>query len=174
MIGKKNGRACRLEKPEAYLYSSTSKPMPKWMLVFAVVLGIFALATAYRIYAAEGLVGRVVYNLVVAVICLCGAGISKRLYLADVGVVRETHSWGRVIRNVLDWDDIRHVSIARRTKNIMVFFEVDFTGWKVMFARDQEAEVLDILGDMIPDVEVEFLGPGDEPAKKRTSAKPAK
>ena len=144
------------------------------MAVFAVVLGLFALVTAYRVYAAEGLVPKVAYNLVVAVICICGAGIGKRLYLSDVGVVRETHSWGRVIRRVLDWDDIRHVSVARRPKNIMVFFEVDFTGWKVMFARDQEAEVLDILGDMIPDVEVEFLDPGEEPGRrpKKTSESP--
>ena len=158
-----------MEKPEAYIYSSTSKPLPKWMLVFAVVLGVFALTAAYRVYVAEGLGGKVVYNLAVAVICLCGAGISKRLYLADVGVVRETHSWGRVIRRVLDWGDIRHVSIARRPRNIMVFFEVDFTGWKVMFAREQEAEVLDILEDMIPDVEIEYLGPGTEPGERRAS-----
>jgi hypothetical protein len=136
------------------------------MLAFAVVLGLFALVTACRVYSAEGLTGKVVYNLVVAVICICGVGISKRLYLSDVGIVRETHSWGRVIRRVLDWDDVRHVSIARRPKNIMVFFEVGFTGWKVLFARDQEAEVLDIIDDMIPDVEVEFLEPGCEPGEK--------
>jgi hypothetical protein len=136
------------------------------MLAFAVILGVFALVTAYRAYAAGGLTGKVLYNLVVAVICICGVGISKRLYLSDIGVVRETHSWGRVIRRVLDWDDVRHVSIARRPKNIMVFFEVGFTGWKVLFARDQEAEVLDIIEDMIPDVEVEFLESGRDAGEK--------
>lgn len=149
-----------LEELTVLASSVTSKPMPKWMSAAAIAFGVVFLVTAYRAYAASGLVGKVVYNLFVGTVCLYGAGISRRLYLSDVGVVREMHSWGRITRRVLPWDDVRHVSLAFRANSMMAFFEVDVTGWKVLFSREQEREVREVLEEMLPDVDVAIIGKG--------------
>lgn len=128
------------------------------MSVTAVVVSFIALTAAYKTYAADGLTAKVVYNLVVGVICLYGSRISRRLYLSDIGIVREVHSWGRVVRRVLDWDDIRHISVSYRAKQVMYFFEVGDTGWKVPFDRVHDREVREIIADVLPNVEIEKLG----------------
>ena len=50
------------------------------------------------------------------------------------------------------------MTLAFRGDKMMAFFEVETTGWKVLFSRDQEERVRDILDEMIPDVEVADLG----------------
>ena len=41
---------------------------------------------------------------------------------------------------------------------MMAFFEVGSTGWKVPFLRSQNEDVMDIIGEMLPDVELDTLG----------------
>lgn len=152
------------EEPEVFISSPSSKPMPKWMKAAAIFVGILALYTAYKNYTEQGLKAGTVYNLIAGIICLYGSRIDRRLYLSDVGVVREVHSWGRVIRRVLDWDDIVLVSVAYRPRQVMFFFGEGSTGWKVPFDRAQEKEVRDILDDMIPGIEIEELGEKNQSA----------
>jgi hypothetical protein len=146
-----------MPEPAVLISSTLSKPMPKWMSAAAIVLGVVFWATAYRSYAEAGLHDKVAYNLFVGLVCLWGAGIRRKLYLSDVGVVREVHSWGRVVRRVLPWEDVAHVSLAFRGKQMMAFFEVDKSGWKMPFAGEREDDVRDLLEEMIPDVEVETI-----------------
>ena len=145
------------KKTGALVSATTSKPMPKWMSLMAIILGLAMLYNAWKIYAAAGLGGRVAYNLFIGIVCLYGSGISRRLYLSEIGVVREMHSWGRVVRRVLLWGDVTHVSFAFRGKQMMAFFESGDTGWKVPFLREQEEDVRDVLDDNAPDVEIEVL-----------------
>lgn len=146
-----------MQESEIWALSSTSKPMPKWFRAMAIVFGCIALHTAYKSFSRDGLNINVIYNLL-GIILIYGAGISRKLYLSDEGVVREMHSWGRIVRRVLPWDDIRHVSLAFRGKQMMAFFEVDVSGWKVPFYRDQEDLVREILEDVIPDIQVDTIG----------------
>jgi hypothetical protein len=138
--------------------SVVSHPMPLWMSAAAVTLGIILEYKAVRGFAAMGADYGAMMNMTMGLVCIYGAGISRRLYISSEGVVREMHSWGRVLRRVLPWSDVSYVSLAFRGDKMMVFFEVDATGWKVLFSRDQENAVLDVLDEMIPDVEVEVLG----------------
>jgi hypothetical protein len=130
--------------------------MPKWMAAAGVVLG---LALWYRAFEAFwGGEGKpAVFNALLGAVCVYGAGISRRLYLSDVGVVRETHSWGRVLRRVLPWRNVRSVSLAFRGDKMMAFFEEGATGWKVLFSKDQESLVMDVLDETLPDIEVEII-----------------
>jgi hypothetical protein len=127
------------------------------MSVSAAALGCFLGYKALRGFIAAGLDYGALANMALGLVCVYGAGISRRLYISREGVVRETRSWGRALRRVLPWSDVRYVSLAFRGDKMMAFFEVDATGWKVLFSKDQEGAVMDMLDEMIPDVEVEVL-----------------
>jgi hypothetical protein len=122
--------------------SGAVKNMPKWMRAFAIALG------AVLIYNAHFVLGAV---------CVVGAGISRRLCLSDTGAVRETRAWGRVVRRVLPWSDIKCVTFAYKGGMMMVFLEVGSTGWKMPFLRSQSGQVQDIIDRMMPDMEIETL-----------------
>ena len=146
-----------MKTPNVLCDSAANKPMPKWMSTMAIGLAVLFLLTAYREYSEGGQTGKLVFNLFIGFVCVLGAGISRRIYLSDEGVVREMRSWGRVSRRILPWEDVRFVTLAFRGDRMMVFFEVDTTGWKVLFSREQENCVRDILDEKIPDVEVNVL-----------------
>ena len=128
--------------------------MPWWMSALAIVFGFAFLYAAYKDITAGKFEAALAYNLFIGIVCVCGARINRRLYLSDVGIVRELNSWGRVTRRIVPWEEIRHVTLAFRRGKLMAFFEVDTTGWKVLFSSDQESVIRDILDDRIPDVEV--------------------
>ena len=131
--------------------------MPKWMSLAAIILGLVLFYNAWKIYAAGGIGGMMAYNLFIGLVCLYGAGISRRLYLAEIGVVREMHSWGRVVRRVLPWREVTRVSLAFRGRQMMAFFESGDTGWKVPFLREQEEALRGVVEDLAPDLEIEVL-----------------
>lgn len=123
----------------------------------AILLGLLFLFTAYGEFSEAGRTGKLFFDLFIGFICIFGAGISRRIYLSDEGVVREMHSWGRVIRRVLSWEEVGYVTLAFKGNRMMAFFEVDTTGWKILFAKDQEDCVIGILNEKLPDVEVNIL-----------------
>jgi hypothetical protein len=140
------------------LCDSSNKPTPKWMSASAVTLGSVLLYYAYWAFLDVGFRSKFVYNALLGVVCVVGAGISRRLYLSEVGIVRETRGWGRVIRRVLPWRDVKHVTLAYRGDMMMAFFEVGSTGWKVPFSRNQKGDVMGVIGEMLPDIELDTLG----------------
>lgn len=144
-------------QPKMLCDSITSKPMPKWLSALAIAFGLALAYQAFRDFRSIGLNLKVVYNIAIALICVYGAGISRRLYLSDIGVVREMHAWGRVIRRVLPWKDIAYVTLGFRGNRMMAFFEIGTMGWKVMFSRDQKEEVREILREYIPSIDVHIM-----------------
>jgi hypothetical protein len=151
------GGRVSVEKIKVLCDSLVSKPMPKWMSAVAIAVGLSLFYGAYSVFAAGGPSSRFIFYAVPGAVCVIGAGISKKLYLSDVGIVRETHSWGRVIRTVLPWKDVKHVTLAYRGENMIAFFEVGLTGWKAPFLRSQDSEVMDVIDEMLPDVDVDTL-----------------
>jgi len=137
--------------------SKVSRPMPKYISVLAVLFGVVFLSMGLRGFMNGESTLKVLYNVAMGAICIYGISIRRRLYLSEEGVVREIRAWGRRVRRVLPWDDIKFVSLAFRRADMMVFFEIDVTGWKVLFSRDQENLVREILDDYIPDVEVHSM-----------------
>ncbi|MDR0615934.1 MAG: hypothetical protein LBG29_03910 [Synergistaceae bacterium] len=139
------------------LCDSSVSPTPKWMSAAAIALGLALLYGAYSLFTEGGASREFFYSAALGAICVTAAGISRKLYLSDAGIVRETRCWGRGIRTVLPWKDVKHVTLAYRGEKMMAFFEVGFTGWKVPFSRSQDSDVRDAIDDMIPDTEVETL-----------------
>jgi hypothetical protein len=151
------GGRVSVEKIKVLCDSLVSKPMPKWMSAAAIAVGFALFYGAYSAFAAGAPLSRLFFYAAPGAVCIAGAGISKKLYLSDVGIVRETHSWGRVIRTVLPWKDVKHVTLAYKGENMIAFFEVGLTGWKAPFSRSQDSEVRDVIEEMLPDTEVDTL-----------------
>jgi hypothetical protein len=145
--------------PEVLADSVYSKPMPKWMMAAGIMLGIFMEFRACSSIYSNGLNREAVVNMLLGAICVYGSGISRKIYLSDIGIVREMRSWGRIVRRVVPWNDVKYVSLEFRAGKMMVFFEIGFKGWKVLFLRDQESLIMDILDEMLPyGVEIKTMG----------------
>jgi hypothetical protein len=128
------------------------------MAAAGILLGAALCFRAYNSFLSQGLGKDGLFQVLIGLVCVYGAGISRRLYLSDDGVVREMRSWGRILRKILLWKDIRHVTLAFRGNRMMAFFEAGATGWKVPFLKDQKGEVLDVLDEYIPEVGVDIIG----------------
>ena len=124
------------------------------MSVLAMVFGLVFLHAAYKQIVTGKFDMPLVYNILVGIVCLGGSRMYRSIYLSDVGIVREMHTWNRVTRQITPWEDVQHVTLAFRRGKLTAFFEIDTTGKKVLFSRDQEQLIRDILDEYIPDVEV--------------------
>lgn len=146
-----------MAEPTVLCESAASKPMPWWMSVLAILFGIIFLHAAYKDIVSGKFEAELAYNLFIGFVCVCGARINRKVYLSDIGIIRELDCWGRVTRRIVQWDDIRHVTLAFRRGRLMAFFEIDTTGLKILFSAAQGSDVRDILDEYIPDVEVTDL-----------------
>jgi hypothetical protein len=124
------------------------------MTAAGIITGLILGRRAYVSFGQAGMNSRFLFNAFLCLICVYGAGISRRLYLSDEGVVREMRGWGRTVRRVLPWSGVQSVSLAFRSGKMMAFFETGSMGWKVLFSEDQERIVRGILEEMLPDIEI--------------------
>jgi len=120
------------------------------MAVAGIALGIILLYRSGASFYTDGANGRATMNLLLALVCAYGSGISRAIYIADAGVVREMRSWGRVTRRIARWDEVKHISISFRGQHMMAFFEIDVRGWKILFKKNQYDELMDILDELLP------------------------
>ena len=145
--------------PKLLLDSLASKPMPKWMMGAGIALGLIMLYRAAASLLAADPSGRAALNLLLGLVCVFGSGVNRRIYIADMGLVREMRSWGRVTRTVARWEEVKHVSLAFRGEQMMALFETGVKGWKVLFMKKQRDELMDILDELLPPgVEVKTTG----------------
>jgi hypothetical protein len=131
------------------LESQSKTPFPKWMKWAAFIVGFLLIVDGIRTFS--------FYTVLVGAIVLYISGYSKRIYLSDEGIVRETGSWVRKSRSVLGWQDVQYVGLAKRGTRMMAFFEKDITGWKVLFNADDEPKLREILGKYRPEIEIAIL-----------------
>jgi hypothetical protein len=143
--------------PKVLADSLASKPTPKWMTATGIIIGLVLGYRAYAAFGEEGMNGRFLFNAFMCLICVYGSGLSRKLYLSDIGVVREMRGWGRTARRVLPWNGVQSVSLAFRAGKMMVFLETGSMGWKVLFSGDQERTVRDVLEEMLTDVEINVV-----------------
>jgi len=135
---------------EELLVSKSGAPFPSWMKWFAFAVGIVLVGDGMRVF--------MFHKILVGVFVLYVSGYEKRIALTTDGLVRTAGSWFRKSQTTLPWSEITHVAFSYRGKRMMGFFEKEITGWKVLFSRDDEPAVREILKEYIPDVEVESLG----------------
>jgi len=140
----------RPNSPKMLLDSLSSKPATKFMTAAGIALGLIMLYRAAELFRAAEPGGRAALNLLLGLVCILGSRISRGIYIADIGVVREMRSWGRVTRTVAQWEEITRVSLAFRGEQMMALFETGVKGWKVTFQKKQRDELMDILDELLP------------------------
>ena len=133
----------------AILSSKSGTPFPKWMARLALVIGLLLAADALRQFS--------FHKLIVGVCCAYAAGYSKRMYLADEGIVRESGSWFASRKEVLPWEEVAFVTLALKWRQIMAFFERGETGWRLLFDRDQREPLESLLRVKCPGVEIDVV-----------------
>jgi hypothetical protein len=131
------------------LESQSKTPFPNWMKWAALIVGFLLIVDGIRTFA--------FYTVLVGVIVLYISGYTKRIYLSEEGIVKETGSWIRKNRSVLGWQDVQYVGLAKRGTRMMAFFEKDITGWKVLFNAEDEFKLREILGKYRPEIEIAVL-----------------
>ena len=146
-------------EPPKLLLESTGKPTPKWMKGAGIALGLIMLYRAAASVFGPEPGGRAGLNLLLGLACVFGSGISRRIYIADAGIVREMRSWGRATLTVARWEEVKRVSLAFRGEQMTALFETGVKGWKVPFHKKQRDELTDILDERLPP-EVEVITTG--------------
>lgn len=73
-------------------------------------------------------------------------------------MVKETSTWLSGHRELLGWNEVSFVTIMTSGNNVIIFFERDTIGWKVMFGKNQMPELREIFRKYIPDVEIGEIG----------------
>lgn len=135
---------------------------PRWMRAASFAVGLFLLADGLRIYLGATIetgFNRFLPYLIVGGALLYFSGFKKRMFLAPEGIVRESGSWLGNHQQILSWKDVGHVTFAFRRNQLMGFFErrEGITGLKMLFDRDQEHAIRNVLETYCPAVEVKIL-----------------
>ncbi len=132
--------------------------IPKPFRVFAVLGGIFLLA--YALLAFLTVKEKSFLYLMTGGAMIFISGYHRRIFLSPQGVVRESRSWTGKHLQVLPWEKVSHVTLVHRGEQMMVFFErglEETTGIRVLFQRDQEERVREILKEYIPGIPLETM-----------------
>jgi len=137
------------------LESRSNTPFPEWMRWTFGVIGIYLLGDSLRRFMMFK--SLTVHALFVGAAILYACGYRKRIYLTEEGIIRETKTWLNRNREVFPWDELGHVGLAYRRKQMMAFFERDILGWKVLFDRTQESQLREILDQYRPGIEITII-----------------
>lgn len=129
--------------------SRSGTPFPRWMSWVALAVGFFLMADALRLFS--------FHKLLVGVCCVYVSGYRKRMYLAEEGVVRETGGWFGRRREMIPWGEVTFVTLARRGRQMMGFFERGDTGWKLLFDLEQQGPLEALLKEKCPEIRVDVL-----------------
>ena len=92
-----------------------------------------------------------------AFLCVCGLLVlkfEKKIYASPLGFVKDTHTWFSHHREVLRWDEIRHVTLVTKGMGLTAFLEKDVVGWKLLFERNDMAALDGLFKKYAPKVKV--------------------
>ena len=133
----------------APISSKSGTPFPKWMTWLFLAVGL--------LLAADGLRDVSFHKIFVGACCAYGAGYKNRMYLDDEGIIRESGSWFASRRDVFPWEEVTFVTLARRGRQMMAFFERGDSGWKLAFDRDQQEAIELLVRNKCPEIEVDIV-----------------
>lgn len=138
------------------LVSISGKTMPLYMKLMIGAMSVLLLGDSMRVYLTSA-GGGVIFKFLVGAACLYSLGFQKEIYLCEEGIVKETKSFLSKNREVLPWSSINAVLFAYKKDNLLAMFEVSTTGWKVLFDKSQEAQLREIIGRNLPDINIEKI-----------------
>ncbi|OUO94010.1 hypothetical protein [Cloacibacillus sp. An23] len=143
-----------LEQLECLLKSKSSRTIDGWRRFTFGALAAYLLVTGVTEFRASGVNQKVVIN---AFLCICGVLVlkfEKKVYASPLGFVKDTHTWFSHHREVLRWDEIRHVTLVTKGTGLTAFLEKDVIGWKLLFERNDMAALDGLFKKYAPKVKV--------------------
>ena len=128
-----------LEQLECLLVSKSSRTINGWRRFTFGALAAYLAVTGVMEFMNEGFSQKVAIN---AFLCVCGLLVlkfEKKIYASPLGFVKDTHTWFSHHREVLRWDEIRHVTLVTKGMGLTAFLEKDVVGGKLLFERNDMA-----------------------------------
>jgi len=134
---------------EAIIESQSSYSASLKMKVVLLVFGIYCIYSAFSAFE--------IYKIIVAVVAFYGIVYKKRIYVSSNGLVREVRGVLGTSVEVLPWEEIKAATVVYKGALVMVFFEKGITGWKILFKREDERLLSELLCKYAPDAEVTIV-----------------
>ena len=143
-----------LEQLECLLVSKSSRTINGWRRFTFGALAASLAVTGVMEFMNEGFSQKIAIN---AFLCVCGLLVlkfEKKIYASPLGFVKDTHTWFSHHREVLRWDEIRHVTLVTKGMGLTAFLEKDVVGWKLLFERNDMAALDGLFKKYAPKVKV--------------------
>ena len=139
---------------ECLLVSKSSRTINGWRRFTFGALAAYLAVTGVMEFMNEGFSQKIAIN---AFLCVCGLLVlkfEKKIYASPLGFVKDTHTWFSHHREVLRWDEIRHVTLVTKGMGLTAFLEKDVVGWKLLFERNDMAALDGLFKKYAPKVKV--------------------
>lgn len=143
-----------LEQLECLLVSKSSRTVNGWKRFTFGALAAYLAVTGVMEFMNEGFSQKVAVNAFLCVCSLLVLKFEKKIYASPLGFVKDTHTWFSHHRELLRWDDIRHVTLVTKGTGLTAFLEKDVVGWKLLFERNDMAALDGLFKKYAPKVKV--------------------
>ncbi len=143
-----------LEQLECLLVSKSTNRVDGWKRLTFGLLAVYLAVTGAMEFMAAGVNQKVVINFFLS---LCGVLVlkfDKEVYVSPAVCVKETHTWFSHLREILRWNEIRHVTLMTKGTGLTAFLEKDVIGWKLLFERNDMAALDGLFKKYAPKVKV--------------------
>lgn len=144
----------KLERLDSLLESKSSASVRGWRRFTFVAIAVYLAVTAVIEFTKSGADQRVWLNIFLFICALLVLKFEKRIYVSPLGFVKETKTWFSHHREVLSWDEIRHVTLMTKGTALTAYLEKDVTGWKLLFTRNDMATLDGIFRRYAPKLKV--------------------
>lgn len=143
-----------LEQLECLLVSKSSRTVDGWRRFTFGALAAYLAVTSVMEFMNEGFSQKVAVNAFLCVCSLLVLKFEKKIYASPLGFVKDTHTWFSHHRELLRWDEIRHVTLVTKGMGLTAFLEKDVVGWKLLFERNDMAALDGLFKKYAPTVKV--------------------
>jgi hypothetical protein len=120
------------------------------MKVFLLLFGLYCIYSSFSEFA--------IHKLILAIAAFYGIIYKKRIYVSSEGLVKEVKGILGTSVEFFPWQEVKAVTFSFKGDAMMVFFERGITGWKILFKREEEALLKELLSKYAPKAGIDFIG----------------
>ncbi len=144
---------------ETIIESRSSYSASKWMKVFLLLFGLYCIYSSFSEFA--------IHKLILAIAAFYGIIYKKRIYVSSEGLVKEVKGILGTSVESFPWQEVKAVTFSFKGDAMMVFFERGITGWKILFKREEEALLKELLSKYAPKAGIDFIGDSSSNSREK-------
>ncbi len=144
---------------ETIIESRSSYSASKWMKVFLLLFGLYCIYSSFSEFA--------IHKLILAIAAFYGIIYKKRIYVSSEGLVKEVKGILGTSVEFFPWQEVKAVTFSFKGDAMMVFFERGITGWKILFKREEEALLKELLSKYAPKAGIDFIGDSSSNSREK-------